>query len=138
MSNNWKEYLKLTDQQIIEIRMAGYSYLRQGHYEKALHFFRALTTLTPDYIYDWQTLGAILLEMGDYNAALEILENALQMDRDHLQTRFNHATTLLMLGYKKPAHSELLRLLACDDNRIASKAEALLIAHFPQNIAVQK
>ena len=138
MEQPWKEFLQINDLQIDQIRMAGYAYLKQGHYEKALTFFKALVVLDPNNPYDMQTLGAIQLEMGDYTIALDTLETALQFDRDHLYTQFNHATALLSLGYKKPAHTALTRLLHCHDSLIASKSEALLMAHFPQNMVVQK
>lgn len=129
----WKEVVGLDPLQIEQIRAAGYAYLKQGQYDTALCFFKALVTLEPESVYDLQTLGALFLEIGEYREALETLEHALNLDRSHAKTAYNRASTLLLLGYKKPAHVELLRLSSIDDPVIASKSQALLLAHFPKS-----
>ena len=44
---NWLEELEWGEDQIEELRIAGYAYLRQGKYDIALKFFKALVILDP-------------------------------------------------------------------------------------------
>ena len=58
---NWRAILGWTDEQLEELRFTGFSFLREGHYNKALIFFEALVVIDPTSIYDNQTLGRFVL-----------------------------------------------------------------------------
>ena len=45
---NWRDKLGWDEDQLEDLRFAGYAYLRQGKYDIALAFFEALTVLDPE------------------------------------------------------------------------------------------
>jgi len=61
---NWTEKLGWNDEQIEELRMTAYAYIRQGKYDMALDFFKALRVLEPDNLYGAQTVGAIYVQLS--------------------------------------------------------------------------
>lgn len=126
---NWIEVLGWTDEQLDDLRFVGYSYIRQGKWEIARTFFEALVLLAPTNAYDWQTLGAIRLQIGEHLMALNALDRSLKFDPIHLPTKLNRTKALFSLGYKKQALAEAESLSTCTDSHIASQAGALLLAH---------
>lgn len=126
---NWKEILGWTETQLDEIRIAGFSYLRQGKYDIALTFFQTLVIIDPAKPYNWQTLGALHLELGRGEDAIHYLETALEMTPNHNTTLMNYCKALFMVG-RKNAGLELARQLKTSPNpAIASFARALILAH---------
>ncbi|MCP5469497.1 MAG: type III secretion chaperone [Chlamydiales bacterium] len=126
---NWVEILGWQEEQLNEIRFSGFSFLREGKYEKARLFFEALLILDPKCIFDRQTLGAIYLQVGENEKALYQLEKALSMDPSHQPTLMNKAKALLMLGKKQEALDIIQILKKSDDAKLANDATALLMAH---------
>lgn len=126
---DWKEVLGWTDEQLEDIRNAGYAYVRQGKYETALSFFKALVVLNPEGSYDTQTLGALYLQVGEPELAAKYLDRALQLEADHSPTLLNLAKAKLLLG-KKEEGLMLARILEKDPDRAISRvAKALLLAY---------
>jgi len=116
-------------EQLEDIRNAGYAYIRQGKYEIALSFFKALVVLNPHGSYDLQTLGALYLQTGDAELAVKYLDLALQLDADHSPTLLNLAKAKLMMG-KKDEGLKLAKMLEKDPDRSISRtAKALILAH---------
>lgn len=130
MSNiEWVKVLGWTEDQLEDLRFAGYAYIRQGKYDIALPFFEALIVLDPESAYDAQTLGAIYLEMGDPSKAIKALDRALKLDTEHAPTLLNLTKALFMLG-KKEEGLKLAEILRREpDSRISNVAEALLLAY---------
>lgn len=130
MSNvNWREILGWTNEQLEEIRFSGFSFLREGHYQKALIFFDALVILDPKNAYDAQTLGALYLQMGDLQKALNALNQALALEPDHEPTLLNKAKVLISLHQKENALDLIKRLESSKDPLIAGDAMALIFAY---------
>lgn len=126
---NWCELLGWTDEQLEDLRHAGYAYIRQGKYDIALSFFGALVVLDPNSAYDAQTLGAIHLELGNTEEAMKYLDTALKLDADHSPTLLNFAKALFMAG-KVEEGCKLAEILTKDPHReIANVAKALLLAY---------
>jgi Flp pilus assembly protein TadD len=126
---NWNEILGWTPDQLDDLRIAGFSMLREGKYEKALLFFKSLVTLAPENPYDIQTLGALYLQMGKKEEALVALNRALALEPRHEPTLLNKTKTLLQLNQKMEA-LELARILArSQDPSIAGDATALIISY---------
>ena len=69
---NWIELLGWSEDQIEDIRFAGYSFIKQGQYEHALKFFEVLAILPNENVYDLQTLGGIYLQVGN-NLSVNLL-----------------------------------------------------------------
>jgi tetratricopeptide (TPR) repeat protein len=125
----WRESLGWNEEQLEDLRFAGYAYIRQGKYDVALPLFEALCILDPESAYDAQTLGAIYLQMGNPNKALKCFDKALKIDGDHAPTLLNLAKTFFMLG-KKQEGLKLANILKEEaDPVIANQARALMLAY---------
>ena len=129
MRTNWIELLGWTQDQIEDIRFAGYSFVKQGQYEHALKFFEALVSLPEENVYDLQTLGAIYLQLGNNLSALNYLEKALALDPKHEPTLLNRTKALFLLGYKKQALTQASKLESSSDVTVADQATALIMAY---------
>lgn len=128
-SVNWREILGWTNDQLEELRFSGFSFLREGHYQKALMFFEALVILDPESVYDFQTLGALYLQIGDGQKALQIIEQALQLDSTHEPTLLNKVKALLGLHKNNEALELAKKLEQSQDPAIAGDAAALIFAY---------
>lgn len=130
MSNiKWQELLGWKVEQIEDIRFAGYTFIKQGHYETALKFFEVLAVLSEETPYDLQTLGALYLQLGNNLSALNYLERALKLDNTHEPTLLNRAKALFLLGYKKQALAQTATLEQSSNASIANQASALTLAY---------
>ena len=116
-------------EQIDDLRMTGYSYVRQGKYDIALSFFKALIVLEPENAYDRQILGAIYLQIGRAKKAHKMLQDALEMEPEHVRTKLNYAKTLVELGQKKEGIKIAKELRHHIDPEISNSAEALILAY---------
>lgn len=124
----WLDLLGWSTPELSDLRYAGYAYLKQGKYDIALKFFEALVFLDNE-AYDFQTLGALHLQMGNNLSALNYLEKALEITPDHLATKLNKAKALFQLGYKRQALESAKQLAKTDDPFVVNQAEALLLAY---------
>lgn len=129
MLNEWKSVLGWGDEELEELRISGYMFLRQGHYHKAILFFEALIILDPLSVYDFQTLGGLYLQIGDNARALSTLDQALRMQGDHLPTLLNKTKALFCLGRLEEATAIANYLTSCLDEVIANDAEALIMSY---------
>lgn len=126
---NWQNKLGINEEQIEELRFTGYAYVRQGKYDIGIKFFEALVILAPDNAYDCQTLGALLLQLGNPGRALKFLDRALQLEADHSPTLLNLCKAFFMLG-KKDEGLKLAHLLKNEPNApISNVAKALIMAY---------
>lgn len=128
---NWLTSLGWTEEQLEDLRYAGYAYLRQGKYDIALSFFEALTVLDPESAYDAQTLGALYLQLNNPVKALKYFDKALKIEGDHAPTLLNLCKALFMLG-KKEEGLKLANILKNEpDSTISNTAKALILAYGP-------
>lgn len=126
---NWKTTLGWTDAHMQEIRLTGFSYVRQGKYEIALPFFEALVAVDPTSAYDCQMLGAIYVQTGEAQKAIRILNRALQNEADHSPTLLNLAKAFFMAG-RIDEGLRLSKLLSNDpDPYISGNASALIMCY---------
>ncbi|WP_316358851.1 type III secretion chaperone [Candidatus Neptunichlamydia sp. REUL1] len=129
MDTNWIELLGWNKDQIEDIRFAGYSFAKQGHFEYALKFFEVLAILPEENVYDLQTLGGIYLQVGNNLSALNYLEKALSLDPKHEPTLLNRTKALFLLGYKRQGLTQASHLERSSDSYIADQARALTLAY---------
>ncbi|MEZ5314964.1 MAG: tetratricopeptide repeat protein [Chlamydiales bacterium] len=129
-SSNWRSILGWTDEQIEELRFAGFSFLREGQYNKALLFFEALVIIDPSNTYDMQTLGALHLQMSNGKKAIEILNRALLLDPSHELTQLNKVKALLLSSEKNQAFALAKELEKSQDLTIANDVSALLTTYY--------
>ena len=126
---NWLDKLGWNQEHLEEMRHTGYSYIRQGKYDIALPFFKALVILDNESAYDAQTLGAIYVEINEPEKAIKYLDRALQIESDHAPTLLNLTKAFFMSG-KKVDGKRLANILKKDHNPfIAGQAAALLLAY---------
>lgn len=126
---DWLKALDWTNEQIEELRFIGFAYIRQGKYEIATPLFEALCVLDPESAYDAQTLGAIYLQMGSPNKALQYFDKALKLEADHAPTLLNLAKAFFMLGREQEG-LKLATILQSEPNPlIANTAKALILAY---------
>jgi len=126
----WLQTLGWGEDQLEDLRVTGYAYIRQGKYSIALPLFEALNVLDPTNAYDAQTMGALLVQVGNPAKALRYLDKALKLQPKHGPTLVNLAKAFLMLGNKKEG-LKLARIIKKERKRepaIRSLAEALLLA----------
>lgn len=126
---NWRDILGWKEDHLQELRIAGYTYLKEGKNDVAKIYFEALTVLDPENAYDSRTLGALYLIMGNFSGALKTLDRALQLDPSHLGARLNRTKALLFLGNIQEGLEEATRLTSCGDPIISNDAEALILAY---------
>ena len=126
---DWCEVLDWGTEQITELRVAGYEYLRQGHYQRALAYFEALVALNPTSAYDNLILGALYLQLDDPTHALERLDRALAIEPNNLSAQLNKAKALLISGVRKEGLVLAGQLTSCVDSQIKDLAEALVMAY---------
>lgn len=129
IDNQWKAILGWKEEEIEEIRLSGYAFLKQGHYEKAILFFEALVILNPISIYDLQTLGALYLQVNENKKAIEILDKALRLAPNHLPSLINKAKALFCLRKFSEAFPLAQKLTRCSNKNIANEAEALILSY---------
>lgn len=125
---DWKKKLNWSNEQLADLRNAGYAYIRQGKYEIALPFFEALVVLDSESAYDIQTLGAIYLQMNNPAKALKCFDKALKINAEHSLTLLNITKALFALG-KKEEGLKLANILKNEPNpAISNVAKAFLLA----------
>lgn len=129
MAVDWCDVLSWTEEQLQDLRVTGYSYLSQGHYQRALIFFDALVALRPDSLFDLQVLGALCLQVGDAIRALEVLERAIELDPNDLTSQLNKAKALLTLGSRKEGLILARELALAAPRPIRGYAEALVLGY---------
>ena len=131
----WNDILTFSDRQMEDCRVLAYLYIRQGHYDTARRFLEMLAILTSQKPlenqspYDFKMLGAVYLELGDYERSLRYLDRALRLDSTNVTTLFNRMKVLFLLGKHEEGSKEALALMECDDSTVSSRAEALYISH---------
>lgn len=126
---DWLKQLGWNQDNLEDMRNAGYAYIRQGKYDIALPFFEALLVLDSESSYDAQTLGAIYLQLNNPTKALRCFDRALKLEADHAPTLLNVMKALFMLG-KKAEGLKLAEILKNEkDPAISNVAKALVLAY---------
>jgi len=125
---DWNQFLGWSKDQMNELRFAGFSFLRQGKYDKALSFFNALVIIDSNH-YDLQTLGAIHLQTGNAQDAIHWLDQAISLEPNNEISLLNKAKALFMVHKKQEALLVARKLIPSHNRTIASDAQALIIAY---------
>ncbi len=124
---NWKDLLGWGENEAESLRYVAYSYIRQGHYDVATNILEALLVISPNNVYDLQTLGAVYLQNGDALKALNFFDKSLEIEAENESTILNRAKALFILGYKIQGTKEAERLKHSKEKNISQEAEALLL-----------
>lgn len=125
---HWAKLLGWEEEQLEDLRHAAFSYIRQGKYDIAIHFFAALVVINPKSAYDAQTLGALYLQVGDADQACRYLDHALKLDGDHAATLLNLCKARFLQG-KTDEGLKLAAMLTEEESSISNVAKALQLAY---------
>ena len=125
---NWLDVLGWGSDELEDLRFVGYAYIKQGKYDIAITFFKALVVLSPGTAYDLQSLGALYLEKGNNLIALSYLERSLKAEPNHPIALLNRAKALFGLGYKRQAMTAARALEKDPDEKISNQASSLILA----------
>jgi tetratricopeptide (TPR) repeat protein len=72
---------------------------RDGHrYGEAIETLRPVIEANPENSLLWNTLGTVLTDQGDFEAALPFFDEALRLDEGFVKARYNRSTAKLQLG----------------------------------------
>jgi tetratricopeptide (TPR) repeat protein len=72
---------------------------RDGHrYGEAIETLRPVIEANPVNSLLWNTLGTVLTDQGDFEAALPFFDEALRLDETFVKARYNRSTAKLQLG----------------------------------------
>ncbi len=126
---NWKDLLGWSLEQLEELRLVGFTFLKEGKYDDALLFFKSLILLDPSNAYDRQTLGALYLQLGDGENALKYLDEALLLDPSHNPTKLNKVKAFIILHKRNEALALARALSRVSDLTIAGDAQALVATY---------
>lgn len=97
-----------------ELWRRGNHRLRNGDYESAEEFFRAILADTPDYVPAVNKLGVALAEQGETDGARECFERALILDEEYPAALSNLGNVHLTAGEVDHAMEYYERALAID------------------------
>ncbi len=126
---DWLKELGWSEEQMHDLRFAGYAYIRQGKYDIALPIFEALCVLDSENAYDAQTTGALYLQLNQPAKALKYFDRALKIEGEHAPTLLNVTKCLFMMG-KKDEGLRLANILKNEpDPKISNTAKALILAY---------
>ena len=126
---DWKNYLELSDENLDDIRYIGYLYIKQGCYDIAYDFFKALSVITPDNAYDFLILGSLHLQKEEYQEALKYLDKSIKIQPNNYLTRLNKTKTLFSLGYKNEGLKQAKIVANCRNKNFSTQAEALITSY---------
>ncbi len=93
---------------------------------RATEFAERAYAIAPDNAAILDTLGWLLLELGDANRAVTLLEKAVRLTPEQAEVRFHYAQALLKTGDKVQARKELETVAANKGYPKASEAYILL------------
>lgn len=126
---NWLNILGWTPNEVEDLRLVAYLYVKQGHYDIALKIFEGLLLLDSNQGYDLQAIGGIYLQLKNPLLALQYFDRALKLLPDHEPTKLNRMKALLALGYRKQAFQVSRDLVRSTKKEYAQTAEALLLSY---------
>jgi tetratricopeptide (TPR) repeat protein len=70
----------------------------QHRYAEALATLTPVIEANPEHPLLWNTLGTILTDQGDFEAALPFFDEALRLDEGFVKARYNRSTAKLQMG----------------------------------------
>jgi tetratricopeptide (TPR) repeat protein len=126
---NWNAILGWGPDQLRGLSFTAWSYVRQGKYEEARVIYEGLVALDPKDSHHYEMLGAVCLQLGDYQKAIEALDRGLRLKPTHQPSLVNKAKALLLLGYRDQGLAIVRPLARSDSKLIADRATALVMAY---------
>lgn len=85
----------------------GYSYYKQGQYQKAIEEFEQIVEVQPDYEGGYLILGDCYLKIKNYDKAIEAFQKALELKNDNYVTYYG----LALSYFNKGSYREVIATL---------------------------
>jgi len=126
---DWCAILGWGEQELTALSCAGWAFVRQGQFKSAARIYKALAALDQKNPYPFEVLGALALQEGDYQSAIEHLNHALHLDPAHQPSKINKAKALLLLGYRNEGLKLARSLMRSEVQLISDRATALVMAY---------
>lgn len=101
-------------------RTLGLAYLEENRPEEALQQFYKLIDIAPDQAIGYANAGLVELRNGNNTTAGELLEKALQLDRNNPDIRLLMAELMILRGQDADAHKLLSKSVKTTPNHIKS------------------
>jgi tetratricopeptide (TPR) repeat protein len=107
----------------------GFILREAAKFQEAEAVFRGVMELMPESEVPNVGLGTVFLQRGDFAAAKEIYQAAINLNPESLYARLHYAEALLFSGEREKAEAALLEIIAIDaDSPQSQTARALLEA----------
>lgn len=92
----------------------GYAYRCEGNYALAKDAFHKVLAETPGHVKSRWQLALILGFEGDFDGSLAALKELSQQSPNSTDIRYDHAMTLMMLGFMDEACAEFREVVRID------------------------
>ncbi len=129
MAENWHEILEWGEEQVTDLRLAGFGFLKQGQYPRAQAYFEALVALHPESLYDLYTLGGLYLQVKDPERALRTLDQALALEPTCVPALINKTKAYFELGQTDDGLHMARQLARLDHKEARQLGEAFVLAY---------
>ena len=131
---DWVKKLGWDFNHLEDIIFVGYHYIRQGRYQIAQAFFEGLVAMNADQplaqqlAYDYETLGALYLQLGDYARSLRYLERAHRMQPENGRVLLNKVKALVALKRVMEGLALAHALTNSKDPILRDRAQAIILS----------
>lgn len=121
------DLVKSNDEELRVMLESGLVLRESGRLDEAEKIFLGVREIAPQSDVPLVALSSIAARRGNFEAALELCDEALRHEPNSLYARVNHAEILLYQKRKKEAETELREIIETDpDSPHARTAQALL------------
>lgn len=111
----YKAALEVDGENVTALRGLGFALRTAGRQAEAAEALRNMLALYPDHSLAHLELGTVLMEKGDFDAAIPIFDRALELDPNFEQAHINRGVTLGRAGRWGEAAESFRNALAVDD-----------------------
>jgi predicted Zn-dependent protease len=123
------EEISVSPEELRVMLETGYILREAAEFDRAEAVFRGVMEFLPDSEVPQVGLGTVYLQRGDFLAAEEICEKALEINPSSLYARVHYAEALLFGRQREKAENELREIIGEDpDSPHSRTAQALLDA----------
>ncbi|MEP6064588.1 MAG: tetratricopeptide repeat protein [Paracoccaceae bacterium] len=111
-SQLWEIWISAPDDEAQDLMDRGRERIRVADYEKAAEYFTKLTEYCPLYAEGWNQRGYVYFLSQNYDASLEDITKALDLEPRHFGALAGRATVLISMGRTEIGYDALRRALA--------------------------
>jgi predicted Zn-dependent protease len=121
--------ISVSNEELRVMLETGYILREAAKFDEAEAIFRGVMEFLPDSDVPRVGLGTVFLQRGDFQAAAEICEKALELNPSSLYARVHYAEALLFGRQREKAENELREIISgSPESPHSQTAQALLEA----------